>query len=605
MRFGLALFCAGCVVAPRPATPPPTTIAAPAVVTSNVQRRDYAGSQACAPCHPDEYEKFMAAPMHNMTRLVSTAVPDVPFSGVFRFKDDDVRLQTRGGDRYMTIESQQFGTRTFKVTKVIGGHYREDFAGVEVGAADTRDERILPASYFFDTRSWRYKGYSVMAPERPGLRPGGVWNKTCIFCHNTVPYLSDMLGAIADPKVGPYQGEVVDPLLPPARRARYEITDAAGFRRAVDAELRRLEEPPARASDAAGEAAELLRATRARFTAADLLEVGIGCESCHGGSFEHVKHNATRPSFTPRAPFLRVSVPVPDGGSPRAAAINRVCARCHQVLFTRYAWTWEGHSRHDAVPGGSNINSGEARDFLLGGCASSMACTDCHDPHAHNRPRAAALEARADGICLRCHTELAGAAAQRAHTHHDPAGAGGRCLACHMPRKNMTLDNRLGRYHRIGSPTETAKVEGDRPLECALCHGDQPVETLVATMERWWHKRYDRDRLRLLYGDDLAHADPLVATLARGKPHEQAVAMALLGARGDVKAAPLIAEQLTHRIPILRYYAVRALEAILHTPAPLDVHANDEVIAAAAQKWLRDAGALRLGDRSPPAEVRR
>lgn len=598
MRFGLALLVVAGCVAPRPAAPPPTTLAAPAVVTSNVQRGDYAGSQACAPCHPDEYDAFMAAPMHNMTRLPSAAVPEVPWRGVFRFQDDDVRFTRRGDERLMTIESQRFGTRTFKVTRVIGGRHREDFAGVEVGAADTRDERILPATYFFATRSWRYKGYSVMSPERPGLRPGGVWNRTCIFCHNTVPYLSDMLGALADPSVGPYQGEVVDPLLPPARRARYEITDPAGFGRAVDAELGRLQAPPSRALDAAGKAAELLRATRARFTGADLLEVGIGCESCHGGSLEHVEHNATRPSFTPRAPFLRVTVPVPDGGSPRAAAINRVCARCHQVLFTRYPWTWEGGARRDPVPGGSNINSGEARDFLLGGCAAAMACTDCHDPHAHARPPTAALEARADGVCLRCHGQYASPAARRAHTHHDPAGAGARCLGCHMPRKNMSLDNELGRYHRIGSPTETAKVEGDRPLECALCHGDQPVETLVATMERWWHESYDRDRLRLLYGDDLAHADPLLATLQRGKPHEQAVAITLLGARDDREAAPLIAEQLTHRIPILRYYAVRALERILRTPSPLDVHAPDDVIAAAARSWL-SAARERLAARPP------
>ncbi|MCA1663191.1 MAG: hypothetical protein LC659_02765, partial [Myxococcales bacterium] len=218
---------------------------------------------------------------------------------------------------------------------------------------------------------------------------------------------------------------------------------------------------------------------------------------------------------------------------------------------------------------------------------------------AHNRPHAAELEARADGVCIRCHTKYDGAEAQRAHTHHDPAGAGGRCLACHMPKKNMSLDNQLGRYHRIASPTETAKVEGDRPLECALCHGDKPVETLVTTMEAWWHKAYDRSRLRALYGADLAHADPLVETLARGKPHEQAVAMSLLGARGDKSVAPLIAAQLTHPIPILRYYAVAALESLFGAPAPLDVHETSDAIVAAADKWLAAAGLKRMAAPAP------
>ena len=590
----VAVACGACARAPVAASAPTSPpLAAPALVASNIVRADYAGSKACQGCHADEYDKFMAAPMHNMTRLPSAGVPEAPFSGTFHFKDDEVRFATRGDDRLMTIVSATQPTRTFRVTRVIGGHYREDFAGVEEGARDTTTERILPATWYFGTRAWRYKGYSVMGPERPGLRPGGVWNRTCIFCHNTIPYFDDMLGALADPKLGPYQGEVVDPLLPSARRARVEVTDAAGLHRAVADELRVLGARPSAVGSASDssrasvqDAGELLRAIRAKFDGGKLLEVGIGCESCHGGSAEHVKHNATRPSYAPRSTFLRVTAPVADGGSARAVAINRACARCHQVLFTRYGWTWEGHARADAPPGGSNINSGEARDFLLGGCASAMACSDCHDPHAHNRPHAAELEARADGVCVRCHTKYANVIAQREHTHHDPAGAGGRCIACHMPQKNMSLDNRLGRYHRIASPTETAKVEGDRPLECALCHGDKPVETLVATMESWWGKSYDRARLRGLYGPDLTRADPLVETLARGKPHEQAVALALVGARGDKSVAPLVAAQLTHPIPILRYYAVAALEQLLGAPAPLDVHANNELIVRSAGAWL-------------------
>jgi predicted CXXCH cytochrome family protein len=590
--------------APRASSPkaPGTTAtatAAPSVVTSNILRRDYAGSQACASCHSDVYDAFMAAPMHNMTRLPIAGTPMPPFVGRFRFKDDAVRFETSGDARLMHIEATGQPERTFKVTRVIGGHYREDFAGVEIGGRDGRTEkteRILPASYFLATNTWRYKGYSVLGPERPGLRPGGVWNKTCIFCHNTIPYFDDILGAISDRALGPYQGEVVDPLLPPERRAAWEVTDAAALASAVADELAVLGARP-QPGAAAG---ALLQAVRGRFGGAHLVELGIGCESCHGGSAEHVKHNATKPSFAPRASFLRVSLPAKDRDE-RVAGINRACARCHQVLFTRYPWTWEGGRRGGPSPGGSNINSGEARDFMLGGCASAMACSDCHDPHAHNKPHTAELEARADGVCVRCHKELATAAAQQAHTHHDPAGAGGRCLGCHMPRKNLSLDNRLTRYHRIASPTEDAKVAGDRPLECALCHGDKPPETLVATMEAWWHKRYDRAPLRALYGDDLAHADVLVETLARGKPHEQALALALLGARGDRKPAALMAAQLTHTTPIVRYYAQSALETLLGSKAPFDVHDRDDAIVAAASAWLRSAGIRAVIPRSPSA----
>ena len=52
-----------------------------------------------------------------------------------------------------------------------------------------------------------------------------------------------------------------------------------------------------------------------------------------------------------------------------------------------------------------------------------------------------------------------------------------------MPKKNTGLGYQLTRYHRIGSPTDAARVEKDRPLECALCHADKSVASLVSTME--------------------------------------------------------------------------------------------------------------------------
>jgi predicted CXXCH cytochrome family protein len=257
------------------------------------------------------------------------------------------------------------------------------------------------------------------------------------------------------------------------------------------------------------------------------------------------------------------------------------------VLVSRYPWTWEGGTRREAQ-GGANINSGEARDFLLGGCATRMTCVACHDPHApDNAARMRALDGPAgDAVCLRCHDKYRGADAQRAHSHHDPAGAGGRCIGCHMAKKNLSLEPRLGRYHRIGSPDDPARVERDRPLECAACHAGKGVEDLAATMERWWGKRYDRARLRELYGDDLS-ARPLPATIARGKPHEQAAAAAMLGEQGSRGDAKAIAPLLGHPIPIVRWYARAALTALAGPPpATLDLHASPSAIAEVAAKWV-------------------
>src|SRR5262249_11414378 len=146
-------------------------------------------------------------------------------------------------------------------------------------------------------------------------------------------------------------------------------------------------------------------------------------------------------------------------------------------------------------------------------------------------------------------------------------------------------DYGLIRYHRIGSPTDPRRVLADRPVECAVCHADQSVERLVSAMEQWWNKKYDRASLRALYGDDLS-ANAMYATLARRRPHEQAVAIRILGEARDAKAVPAIAEQLAHDYPLIRYYALHALETITGSRIAIDVGAPAADVRAAAGAWL-------------------
>jgi len=574
---------------------------------------DYAGTRACAKCHAEYVDSWLRSPMHNMTRDARSAEVKGPFDGtVFRFHDDTARLESEGTDRFVTIASRRFGDGIYKVTRVIGGHHREDYAGVAVAAVregapalgDPSEEKVLPVTFVLGTPSsprgsLRYKGYSVMVKEREGLRAGPVWNQTCIFCHNTVPYLSTVLGALsapagAGPRPSGYQGQVLDPLLPASMRATYAVTDARAMRGALEQELARLGAPRAEPTLQGA-----VTTTRWRFRASHLVEVGIGCESCHLGAAEHARDPTRLPSFEPVSDAFAVRLPdvrdprsdVRARGLPsatrqerrRAETLNRACARCHQVLFSGYDPTWEGGSRRHA-PGGSHINSGEARDMMLGACASKLACVDCHDPHAHDGTATLKkLEpAKQDALCTRCHDGLGSPEALRAHAHHDPAGEGARCLACHMPRKNMSLDGDLSRYHRIGSPTDTQKVLLDRPLECALCHADKDVGALVGTMERWWNKAYDRAALAKLYG--ALDANVALATAERGKPHEQAVAFQLLGDARMKSAVPVLAGQLTHPYPIVRGYAKRALDSIQGAAVPIDLDAADEVIREQARQ---------------------
>ncbi len=586
----------------------------PARVRSNILRGDYAGSARCASCHAEITAAWQRSPMHLMTRLPEGAHIRAPFDGTtFRFKDDTARLTEKDGERFVDLTSAGGGRHLYRVTRVIGGRYREDFAGVEVGTGATEGERelLLPISYVFETKSFRVKGYSVLVTERPGLHAGGVWNQTCVFCHNTVPYFDDVWGALYEQaatggRAPGYQGEVVDRLLPPERRFRFEIGGDRALLDAVDAEVTAVGGAPfAGRSSGAGAAEEVLRhgihELRARFGARHFIEVGIGCEACHGGSREHVEDPRVLPDFAPKSAFLaaRPRVARADGEVTRAERINRVCARCHQVLFSRYPFTWEGGQRRGDHPGGSSITSGEGRDLLLGGCARQMSCVTCHDPHGEDRR--ADLERLAtpagNGVCVRCHAQYGPPAALARHAHHDPNGAGASCVGCHMPRKNMGLGYALTRYHRIGLPDDPVRVERDRPLECALCHADKTVGELVTTMEGWWGRKYDRAALAALYGS--LDARPLPATLERGRAHEQAVALATLGAAHVTAAAPAVARQLVNPFPLVRYYARRALEALRGQACAVDLERPTPEIEAAVRACVPEAFAA--GATSPAA----
>jgi predicted CXXCH cytochrome family protein len=585
------LAAAGC----RAAAPAP----APEVhvVASNVERRDYAGSAACALCHSEIYDRWSASPMRRMTRPGSADVR-APFDGsVFHFKGDQVTVEEHEGRRYMRVESQAAGGQLFRVTRVVGGRHREDFVGVEVGGTeagspvlgDPSAEPVLPISYLIFARQWRYKGYSVMVKERPHLGKHGVpWRQTCIFCHNTAPYLSTVYDDLLDGG-RPYQGSVSDRLLPRDRLWKVQSADPSLLGRALADELAYLKVPPPRAgADTAGLLRDVVRATWERFGEEQLVEVGIGCEACHNGAREHALDPVRRPSFEPRSSYLRLVSP---RAASRAEQINHTCARCHTVLFSRYPYTWEGGLRasHGQAPGGSSINSGEARDFLLGGCTSALRCTACHDPHTEDRREDLDRLGTVAGnhVCTGCHGAYAERGALAAHTHHAPEGDGSACLGCHMPRKNAGLAYRLTRYHRIGSPTDRARVEKDRPLECALCHADKPVADLAATMERWWNKRYDRAALHALYGDELG-VSPLVAAL-QGKPHEQLTAAAVLGERGRPPDAPLLVPLLSSDYPLVRYWAREAVERLLGRPLPVDLDGEAGSIDREARAFVAEA----------------
>ncbi len=559
--------CSGSATSAHAPAPPPTA-------TSNVLRADYAGSSACADCHAQLYTSWAASPMRNMTRDAKTAHIRAPFDGAtLRVGNDTCTAYSEGGQRYMRVQSPA-GDHTFRVTKVVGGRYREDFVGVEQGGGDGA-EHVLPITFVFSSQTWRYKGYSVMVPERPRMSWTGKWAQECIPCHNTLPLVTMLYDDLYGPALPAYQGKMQDRILPPSRTWPARALDPPALTHALDDEIRFLGGAPPDGDDLHIALPIAATTMEKKLDGAKLVELGIGCEACHNGSRAHASNPDIKPSFAVQSPVIGVAPPHGQAGT-QAQWINHTCAKCHTVLFTRYPWTWEGASRKDRQPGGSSISSGEGRDYQLGGCSSQMACTACHDPHTQDPPDKLRQLATHDGdhVCIGCHQ------LPPAHSHHTSVG----CIACHMARKNMGLDYVLNRYHRIGSPTDERRVLKDRPLECALCHADKSVEELVSQMETWWSKKYDRGALRALYGDDLS-VNVMRATLERGKAHEQAVAIVTLGEAKDRAAIPALVPMLAHEYPLVRYFAQRALQTITGDPVAIDVGAPAADVRSQAAAW--------------------
>src|SRR4029077_17620597 len=83
---------------------------------------------------------------------------------------------------------------------------------------------------------------------------------------------------------------------------------------------------------------------------------------------------------------------------------------------------------------------------------------------------------------------LADGAAPARHTHHEPTGAGARCVGCHMPRIVYgVLD--IHRSHRIEVPDPARAAGLGRPDACTGCHADQSAECAAGAFRRLWPRR--------------------------------------------------------------------------------------------------------------------
>ncbi len=319
-------------------------------------------------------------------------------------------------------------------------------------------------------------------------------------------------------------------------------------------------------------------------------EWGVGCERCHGPGEAHARSANSGLVFNP--------------GRLDPAAEVRFCGQCHrqpadfeplEVLRREL-----GLARH---AGGSLMMSA---CFRASPAETTIACTDCHDPH---RAETSVAE-RSRAVCRRCHEDPA--AAHR----YERVTAASDCLACHLPQREEVFPGAGFTDHWIrvqgtppapGSSEERAEIEYLELLYRNELAGDHdPVEEarlLVALGE-------------LLFAQGLG--DTAIETLERGleaEPDYQRLlkAAALLRQTGRAESADAALTRATSMEPEaaqaffdlgdLRLAEGRGTAAVGPLERARELDATSTIVAARLGAAYREAGRIDEGLREGLAAV--
>lgn len=235
-------------------------------------------------------------------------------------------------------------------------------------------------------------------------------------------------------------------------------------------------------------------------------DIDVSCEACHGPGSVHVawayKAKARKPrpgeskglavSFGERSVRAWSIDPATGSARPHGGPITaeiQACAPCHMrrtvvaadyhpgrrlydhylpATFDTTLYFPDGQQREEVYEWGSFLQS---RMYHAG-----VTCSDCHDPHSGR------LRAEGNALCAQCHDPAH--FDRREHHGHDPASAGGRCVACHMPERTYMVIHRRG-DHSLRIPRPDLTLTLGVPNACQSCHGDRDARWAAAAIRRW------------------------------------------------------------------------------------------------------------------------
>ena len=481
--------------------------------------RDYLGSSSCADCHEPEYESWRGSHHELAMQLANESTVLADFTNTeFDYYGKNSLFTTQEDGYYVRTENENGEDQDYRITHTFGveplQQYLVEFPG----------GRLQALPYAWDTRPadaggqrW-YHLYpdEYIAPDDELHWTGRLqnWNYMCAECHST----NLVMGYDYDTKT-------------------YNTTYS---------------------------------------------ELSVGCEACHGPGSKHVEQasagdfdegfglpvalNDRAHSHWQMNPDTGIAELV--GDKPSVTQQPETCGRCHSrrgVATDEYehgkllADTHTLSLLHEPL----YFADGQIRDevFVYGSFVQSrmhqagVTCSDCHDSHSGELK----LGGEPSDVCAQCHLPTKFATFE--HSGHETADAA--CVDCHMTsRTYMGVDDRRDHSFRVPRPDLTVSV--GTPNACNGCHTDQDAKWATEEIRKvrpsdWQPRSHIATPIAASLAGDADGALALAAQDSSFPEIQRASALALLVPPFGEVETQAIASGLSHRDPLLRIAALRAL----------------------------------------------
>jgi predicted CXXCH cytochrome family protein len=238
-------------------------------------------------------------------------------------------------------------------------------------------------------------------------------------------------------------------------------------------------------------------------------EWNVGCERCHGPGSAHVDRSTRGNILNPaRMDYVSASDTCIQCHSQGRPLTNPIEGKYydwpvgyHVGLNLRDYWQLDDHKLGELSfthfpDGTAHKNRMQGNDFVQSVMyRRGVTCFDCHD--VHGTKNYAQLRKPVNEICLDCHGPGSRNGPREAtlaeHTHHKDGSAGSECVACHMPKIEVTIPGVFVSAHTFAfiTPAMTDKYKISNP--CTTCHMGKPTAWAADAMRHWPDKSPWRD----------------------------------------------------------------------------------------------------------------